>query len=99
MLTTSFLLILSFTTDLGNKEEYVIDHNLSKQDCYERMNEEYNDRKNETVEQMYKNAAIYDSAVEAYKDAQGVEQPVEMEGVSKGNEKVVKVEFSCVKGE
>lgn len=63
----SFLLILSFTTDLGNKEEYVIDHSLTKQDCYERMNEEYNDRKNETVEQMYKDA------VERYK-------AVEMEG-------------------
>lgn len=61
MITTSFLLVLSFTTDLGNKEQYVIDHNLSKQDCYERMNEEYNDRKNETVEQMYKDA------VESYK--------------------------------
>lgn len=61
MLTTSFLLTLSFTTDLGNKEEYVIDHSLTKQDCYERMNEEYNDRKNETVDQMYKDA------VEAYK--------------------------------
>ncbi len=83
---SSFLLILSFTTDIGNKEEYVIDHNLSKQDCYERMNEEYNDRKNETVEQMYKDA------VEAYK-------AVEMNGISKGNEKVVKVELSCVKGE
>lgn len=58
---SSFLLILSFTTNLGNKEEYVIDHNLSRQDCYERMNEEYNDRKNETIEQMYK------GAVEAYK--------------------------------
>ena len=87
MLTTSFLLILSFTTNLGNKEEYVIDHSLTKQDCYERLNEEYNDRKNETVEQMYRDA------VESYKDAQGVEQPVEMEG------KVVKVELSCVKGE
>nr|DAH57295.1 MAG TPA: hypothetical protein [Caudoviricetes sp.] len=87
MLTvSSFLLILSFTTDLGNKEEYVIDHSLTKQDCYERMNEEYNDRQNETVEQMYKDAAIYDSAVEAYK-------AVKMEG------KVVKVELSCVKGE
>ena len=82
---SSFLLILSFTTDLGNKEEYVIDHSLTKQDCYERMNEEYNDRKNETVDQMYKDA------VEAYK-------AVEMEGISKGNEKVVKVELSCVKG-
>lgn len=82
---SSFLLILSFTTDLGNKEEYVIDHGLTKQDCYERMNEEYNDRKNETVEQMYKDA------VESYK-------AVEMEGISKGNEKVVKVELSCVKG-
>lgn len=51
------------------------------------MNEEYNDRKNETVEQMYKDS------VEAYKDAQGsVEQPVEIKG------KVVKVELSCVKG-
>lgn len=58
---SSFLLILSFTTDLGNKEEYVIDHSLTKQDCYERLNEEYNDRKNETVEQIYKDA------VEAYK--------------------------------
>jgi len=67
MLTTSFLLILSFTTDLGNKEEYVIDHSLTKQDCYERMKEEYNDRKNETVEQMYKDT------VEVYK-------PVEMDG-------------------
>lgn len=83
---SSFLLILSFTTDLGNKEEYVIDHSLTKQDCYERMNEEYNDRKNETVEQMYKDA------VEAYK-------AVEMDRISKGNEKVVKVELSCVKGE
>lgn len=85
MLTTSFLLVLSFTTDLGNKEEYVIDHSLTKQDCYERMNEEYNDRKNETVEQMYKDA------VESYK-------AVEMSGISKANEKVVKVELSCVKG-
>ncbi len=67
LIESSFLLILSFTTDLGNKEEYVIDHSLTKQDCYERMNEEYNDRKNKTVEQMYKDA------VEAYK-------AVEMEG-------------------
>ena len=61
MIAASFLLTLSFTTDLGNKEEYVIDHSLTKQDCYERMNEEYNDRKNETVDQMYKDT------VEAYK--------------------------------
>lgn len=87
LIESSFLLI----TDLGNKEEYVIDHSLTKQDCYERMNEEYNGRKNETVEQMYKDTAIYDSAVESYK-------AVEMSGISKGNEKIVKVELSCVKG-
>ena len=67
LIESSFLLILSFTKDLGKKEEYVIDHNLSKQDCYERMNEEYNDRKNERVEQMYKDA------VQSYKS-------VKMEG-------------------
>ena len=34
---TSFLLALTFTTASGVKEEYVVDHNLTKSDCIERM--------------------------------------------------------------
>lgn len=60
---SSFLLILSFTTDLGNKEEYVIDHNLSKQDCYERMNEEIKDSEHLSNNQMYQEAVERYNAV------------------------------------
>lgn len=48
-------LILTFCT-FTTCEEYVIDHNLTKEDCIERMAEERNDSKNETFEQMYKDA-------------------------------------------
>lgn len=58
---TSFLLVLSFTSDLGNKEEYVVDHSLTQQDCIERMNEEVKDSEHESNNQMYKDA------VERYK--------------------------------
>ena len=57
---SSFLLILSFTTDLGNKEEYVIDHSLTKQDCYERMDQEIKDSEHMS------NNQIYQDAVERY---------------------------------
>ncbi len=56
LIESSFLLILSFTTDLGNKEEYVIDHSLTKQDCYERMNEEIKDSEHLSNNQMYQEA-------------------------------------------
>lgn len=82
---TSFLLVLSFTSDLGNKEEYVVDHGLTKQDCIERMNEEIKDSEHESNNQMYKDA------VERYNDAQSVEQPVKMDGI------IVEAFYSCVK--
>ncbi len=63
MLTASFLLILSFTTDIGNKEEYVIDHSLTKQDCYERMNEEIKDSEHMSNNQMYQEAVERYNAV------------------------------------
>ena len=48
-------LILTFCT-FTTCEEYVIDHNLTKEDCIERMAEERKDSKNETFEQMYLDA-------------------------------------------
>ena len=56
----TYALILTFSTPVQS-EEYVIDNNLSKQDCIERMHEEYQDSKNESYDQMYKDA------VERYK--------------------------------
>lgn len=56
----TYALILTFSTPVQS-EEYVIDYNLSKQDCIERMYEEKQDSKNETYDQMYKDA------VERYK--------------------------------
>lgn len=53
-------LILTFCT-ATICEEYVIDHNLTKEDCIERKMEERKDSKNESFEQMYKDA------VESYK--------------------------------
>ena len=58
MITSS--LILTFCT-FATCEEYVIDHNLTKEDCIERLAEERNDSKSETFNQMYKDA------VESYK--------------------------------
>lgn len=67
---TSFLLALTFTTASGVKEEYVVDHNLTRFDCIERMQEEIDSSKHETVVQVYKDY------VEAYK-AQGMtEKPI-----------------------
>lgn len=51
----SSALILTFCT-FTTCEEYVIDHNLTKEDCIERMAEERKDSQNETFEQMYKDA-------------------------------------------
>lgn len=56
----TYALILTFSTPVQS-EEYVIDYNLTKQDCIERMYEEYQDSKNESFDQMYK------EAVEKYK--------------------------------
>lgn len=56
----TYALILTFSTPVQT-EEYVIDYKLSKQDCIERMHEEYQDSKNESYTQMYKDA------VERYK--------------------------------
>ena len=56
----TYALILTFSTPVQS-EEYVIDYNLTKQDCIERMHEEYQDSKNESYAQMYKDA------VERYK--------------------------------
>lgn len=56
----TYALILTFSTPIQS-EEYVIDYNLTKQDCIERMHEEYQDSKNESYAQMYKDA------VERYK--------------------------------
>lgn len=56
----TYALILTFSTPVQS-EEYVIDYKLTKQDCIERMHEEYQDSKNETYAQMYKDA------VERYK--------------------------------
>ncbi len=53
-------LILTFCT-FTTCEEYVIDHNLTSEDCIERLAEERNDSKNESFNQMYKDA------VESYK--------------------------------
>ncbi len=63
LIESSFLLILSFTTDLGNKEEYVIDHSLTKQDCYERMDEEIKDSEHMSNNQMYQDAVERYNAV------------------------------------
>lgn len=56
----TYALILTFSTPVQS-EEYVIDYNLSKQDCIGRMHEEYQDNKNESYDRMYKDA------VERYK--------------------------------
>lgn len=56
----TYALILTFSTPVQS-EEYIIDYNLTKQGCIERMHEEYQDSKNETYDQMYKDA------VESYK--------------------------------
>ena len=56
----TYALILTFSTHVQS-EEYVIDYSLSNQDCIERMYEEYQDSKNESYAQMYKDA------VERYK--------------------------------
>lgn len=56
----TYALILTFSTPVQS-EEYVIDYKLTRQDCIERMYEEYQDSKNESYEQMYKDA------VERYK--------------------------------
>lgn len=51
----TYTLILTFSTPVQS-EEYVIDYNLSNQDCIERMYEEYQDSKNESYTQLYKDA-------------------------------------------
>lgn len=56
----TYALILTFSTPVQS-EEYVVDYKLTKQDCIERMHEEYQDSKNESYAQMYKDA------VERYK--------------------------------
>lgn len=56
----TYALILTFSTHVQS-EEYVIDSDLSNQDCIERMHEEYQDSKNESYAQLYKDA------VERYK--------------------------------
>lgn len=56
----TYALILTFSTHVQS-EEYVIDYKLTKQDCIERMHEEYQDSENESYAQMYKDA------VERYK--------------------------------
>lgn len=56
----TYALILTFFTPVQS-EEYVIDYKLTKQDCIERMHEEKQDSKNETYDQIYKDA------VERYK--------------------------------
>ena len=56
----TYALILTFSTPVQS-EEYIIDSDLSNQDCVERMYEEYQDSKNEIYAQMYKDA------VERYK--------------------------------
>lgn len=53
MLTSA--LILTFCT-ITTCEEYVIDHNLTEEDCIERLAEERNDSKGESFNQMYKDA-------------------------------------------
>lgn len=67
---TSFLLALTFTTASGVKEEYVVDHNLTRSDCIERMQEEIDSSKHEAVAQVYKDY------VEAYKAQAMAEKPV-----------------------
>lgn len=56
----TYALILTFSTPVQS-EEYVIDYNLTKQDCIERMYEEKQDSKNESY------ARMYNDAVERYK--------------------------------
>lgn len=76
----TYALILTFSTPVQS-EEYVIDYKLSKQDCIERMHEEYQDSKNESYAQMYKDA------VERYK-------AVKMEGkIVEANFKCISDEF------
>ena len=64
----SYALILTFSTHVQS-EEYVIDSDLSNQDCIERMYEEYQDSKNESFDQIYKDA------VERYK-AVAMKEPI-----------------------
>lgn len=64
----TYALILTFSTPVQS-EEYVIDYSLSNQDCIERMHEEYQDSKNESYAQMYKDA------VEKYK-AVAMKEPI-----------------------
>lgn len=66
----TYALILTFSTSVQS-EEYVIDYNLSNQDCIERMYEEYQDSKNESYTQLYKDA------VERYKAVAMEEKIVE----------------------
>ena len=47
----TYALILTFSTAVQS-EEYVIDYNLTKQDCIERTYEEKQDSKNESYAQM-----------------------------------------------
>jgi hypothetical protein len=65
----TYALILTFST-MSNTEEYVIDYNLTKSDCIERMQEEIDSSKHETVAQVYKDY------VEAYKAQAMAEKPV-----------------------
>ena len=55
----TYALILTFSTPVQS-EEYVIDggsaSTLTKQDCIERIHEEYQDSKNESFTQLYKDA-------------------------------------------
>jgi hypothetical protein len=78
----TYALILTFSTPVQS-EEYVIDYNLTKQDCIERMHEEYQDSRNENYDNHEVIAQMYKDAVERYK-------AVAMEG------KIVEASFKCV---
>lgn len=64
-------------------EEYVIDYKLTKQDCIERMYEEYQDSKNESYVNHEVITQMYNDAVERYK-------AVAIEG------EIVEASFKCV---
>ena len=79
-------LILTFSTPVQS-EEYVIDggsaSTITKQDCIERMHEEYQDSKNESYANHEVITQMYKDAVERYK-------AVAMEG------EIVEASFKCV---
>ena len=59
----SYILVLALSSNIDN-QAYVIDYNLTKQDCYERLQEENSQYINEHMNDIYKDAvARYKASV------------------------------------